>query len=77
MKKILISEFKAKCIAVLREAVRSGEPVIVTRHGKPVARIEPILGSMGKRRLGLLGGRMKIRGDLVSVSSTEDWDMLK
>jgi len=77
MKKMVISEFKAKCIAVIREAVRSGEPVIVTRRGKPVARVEPILSSTGKRRLGLLKGRMQIRGDLVTASSTEDWEMLQ
>ena len=42
MKTVIISEFKAKCIAILREAQRTREPVVVTRRGKPLARIEPI-----------------------------------
>ena len=42
MKTILISEFKAKCIAVLSEAQRTREPVMVTRRGKPMAKIEPV-----------------------------------
>jgi prevent-host-death family protein len=77
MKKIVISEFKAKCIAVIREAVRTGEPLIVTRHGKPMVRIEPIASASGKRPLGLLSGRMKINGDLLGPASPEDWEMLQ
>ena len=71
-----VSEFKAKCIAVLREAQHSGEPLLVTRRGRPLARIEPISEEASERRLGLFRGRMRIKGDLVSTSSEDDWDML-
>lgn len=54
MKKMSISEFKVKCIAVLREAQRTGEPVVITRRGRPVARIEPILEGAAQRSLGAL-----------------------
>lgn len=75
MKKLLISEFKAKCIAVLREAQRTGEPVLITRRGRPIARIEPIVEGSPKRRLGALRGRMRIRGDIVQVDTSEDWEV--
>ena len=77
MKKLLISEFKAKCIAVLREAQRTGEPVLITRRGRAIARIEPIMECEPSRRLGVLRGRMRIKGDIVEVDTTQDWDIVK
>ena len=78
MKTVVVSEFKAKCIAVLREAQKTGEAVLVTRHGKPLARVEPIRENPGERRLGVHRGRMRIKEgvDLVAVGSTEDWETL-
>jgi prevent-host-death family protein len=36
------SRFKAQCLALLDEVADSGEAIVVTKHGKPVARLEPI-----------------------------------
>jgi prevent-host-death family protein len=33
------SQFKAKCLAVLDEVAATGEPVVVTKRGTPVARV--------------------------------------
>ena len=76
MKTIAISEFKAKCIGLLRQAQDSGEPLLVTRRGQPMARIEPLARIDSGSRLGLLRGRLKFEGDLVEESSAEDWEML-
>jgi prevent-host-death family protein len=35
------SQFKARCLAVLDEVASTGNPVIVTKRGKPVARVVP------------------------------------
>lgn len=40
MRTMAAGEFKAKCLAVLDEVNQSGEPVVVTKRGKPVARVE-------------------------------------
>lgn len=36
------STFKARCLAMLDEVARSRNTVLITKHGKPVARIVPI-----------------------------------
>ncbi len=36
------STFKARCLALLDEVARSRTTVLVTKHGKPVARLVPI-----------------------------------
>lgn len=41
MQEIQISKFKATCLAILNQVARTRKPVLVTRFGKPVARILP------------------------------------
>lgn len=76
MQEILISEFKAKCIAILKRVQMTREPVLVTRRGKPVARIEPIPEEAMTRRLGTLRGRMTIHGDIVTENAGDEWEVL-
>ena len=38
---IKASEFKAKCLALMDEVARTGEAVIITKNGKPVAELVP------------------------------------
>jgi prevent-host-death family protein len=48
------SQFKAKCLAVLDEVAATGRPVVVTKRGKPVARvvsIEPVPSLLGSARI--------------------------
>ncbi|MGD0945835.1 MAG: type II toxin-antitoxin system prevent-host-death family antitoxin [Candidatus Binatia bacterium] len=77
MKSMLVSDFKAKCIAVLKEVQRSGEPVLVTLRGRPMARVEPFADAEKRKELGALKGSMRIRRDLVRSDTTADWEMLK
>ena len=77
MKSMTISEFKSRCIAVLKDAQRSGKGLIVTWRGQPLARIEPITRTSGKRQLGTFRGRMTILGDIVNVDTSADWEMLR
>ena len=77
MKKVVVSEFKAKCIAFLREAQESGESILITRRGKPIARVDPVREVRSERPLGVFRGRMKVRGDIVHADTSEDWEALR
>jgi len=67
MKEMAISEFKAKCLAVLLEVKRSGQPLLVTRHGKPMAEImPPPAKSRGGSWIGSMEGQGFTVGDIVS-----------
>ena len=77
MKTMLVSEFKAKCIAALKEVHLSREPMIVTLRGKPLVTIQPFKELPRGKQLGGLKGKMTIHVDLVHSESTDDWDMLK
>ena len=41
MRQIPAGKFKARCLGLLDEVATTGDPVVVTRHGKPVAQIIP------------------------------------
>lgn len=42
-------------------SVRNGEVVVVTEHGRPIARIEPVNGSTGRKPLEELAAKGLIR----------------
>jgi len=77
MQTIQASKFKAKCLALMDQVARTGETILVTKNGKPVAELRPHRGPRAKSLIGLHKGRIKIRGDIVSPIGTELWDALK
>ncbi|MGH9366628.1 MAG: type II toxin-antitoxin system Phd/YefM family antitoxin [Thermoanaerobaculia bacterium] len=79
MESVSISQFKARCLAILARVQRTGRPILVTRFGKPVAEVVPPSTSVRpKRWLGCLEGTVRIVGDIVSPASDEsDWEVLR
>ncbi|HET9419336.1 MAG TPA: type II toxin-antitoxin system Phd/YefM family antitoxin [Chthoniobacterales bacterium] len=73
MKTVLISEFKAKCISLLKNVQKTKQPLVVTLRGEPIARVEPIVPEKKQVRLGALKGWMEIKGDIVSSDMEKDF----
>ncbi|HWL87491.1 MAG TPA: type II toxin-antitoxin system Phd/YefM family antitoxin [Polyangiaceae bacterium] len=42
MKTLPVSEFKAGALGIIRKVHATGEAVLVTNHGKPLVRVEPV-----------------------------------
>lgn len=42
MKKVPAGAFKARCLTIMKEVQSTGEPVVVTKRGKPVVKVMPI-----------------------------------
>ena len=79
MRTMKASEFKAKCLAVMDEVAATGEPVTITKNGKPVAQLVPPdeLGGRVKSIIGLHKGQIEILGDIISAVGEDDWEALK
>jgi prevent-host-death family protein len=73
VKTVLISEFKAKCIGLLKDVQKTKEPILVTLRGKPIARVEPVVKPKKRIRLGALKGWMEIKGDIIHSDIEKDW----
>ena len=78
MIEVAISEFKAKCLALLEQVRRTRQPIRITRHGKPVAEVVP--PAPAADRSSLIGSMKdsKILGDIISPANDEDeWEVLR
>jgi prevent-host-death family protein len=63
------AEFKEKCLAVLDQVGPEG--VVITKHGKPVAKLIPIEAGFADL-IGCLKGRLRVKGDVLSTGLR--WD---
>jgi len=78
MDQMKISEFKSRCISVLARVGKTGEPLLVTRFGKPVAQIFPPPPDANPDWMGSMRGSGEILGDIISpVAAPEDWEALR
>lgn len=76
MTEVQIAEFADTCLAVLERVQKTGQPVVVTRAGRPVARIVPPQPPR-KDWLGCMKDCTEIKGDIVSpAADPSDWDAL-
>jgi prevent-host-death family protein len=67
VEEIAISEFEAKCSALLEQVRKTKRPIRITGFGKRVAEVfPPATTAQGADWLGSMAGRIKILGDIVS-----------
>jgi len=77
MKKMAAGSFKVHCLAVMDEVQAKRETVLITKHGKPVAKLVPA-GEDPDDIYGFLAGKIAITGDIISPAlSPEEWGNLK
>jgi len=72
MRTMKASEFKAKCLKVMDEVAETGEPVVVTKNGDPVSRVEAYRERPGTL-FGRLAGAIEITGEIVGPLDVE-WE---
>jgi prevent-host-death family protein len=68
--------FKARCLAVMDEVQARRGTVVITKYGKPVAKLVPI-GKDTDEIYNFLGGKGAITGDVLSPTlSSKQWGEL-
>jgi len=73
IKTIPAGAFKARCLAIMDEVAARREAVIITKRGKPVAKLVPVEKEKDDI-YGFFKGKIKITGDIVSpVLTPEEW----
>jgi prevent-host-death family protein len=77
MKAIPAGQFKARCLRIMDEGRATREPVLITKKGRPVAKLVPA-DNQPDDIFGYLKDKIKIMGDIESPSTPlEDWDALR
>lgn len=69
MKTMAASRFKEQCLAVLDSVDPDG--LIITKHGRPVAKLVPIVAD-SSALIGSLKGKLRVTGNILSTGVS--WD---
>ena len=69
MKTVPAAKFKEQCLAILDRV--DAEGIIITKHGKPVAKLVPV-HTEGANLIGCFKGKIKIKGDILTTGVK--WD---
>ena len=69
MKTIAAAKFKEQCLSMLDRVGPEG--IVITKHGRPVARLMPIR-SDSRTLIGSMKGKVRIKGDILSTGVK--WD---
>lgn len=72
MKTIAAAEFKARCLLLMEDVRKTREPVMITKRGKPVAKLVPVNNEKDDF-IGRLKGVIEIVGDL-DADPPEAWE---
>lgn len=76
---VSISEFKAKCLALVDLVKKTGQPLLITKKGEPIAQVTPPPPS--EKPLSWLGCMRETRtivGDIISpATDEEEWEALR
>jgi prevent-host-death family protein len=75
--RIAATQFKAKCLELMDRVAERRESYVITKHGRPVAKLVPADPRPSRGILGTLAGRFQSEGDLVTSALTDaEWDAL-
>ena len=75
MKTIPAGAFKAQCLAIMDEVQARREGVLITKHGKPVAKLVPA-DEEADEIYNFLRGKGEITGDIIAPA-IDDWGRLR
>lgn len=63
--------FEAECLQLMDKVARTGQPVVITKHGRPVAQLVPVPAEPGSL-FGYMRNTVTIEGDVVAPTG-ESW----
>lgn len=78
MAKVPATEFKAKCLEIMDRVAERRETYVITKRGKPVAKLVPVARAEEEPLFGRLRGIAEEVGDIVKpAASPGHWAVLK
>ncbi|MES0488808.1 MAG: type II toxin-antitoxin system Phd/YefM family antitoxin [Leptospirales bacterium] len=67
------AEFKSKCLKIMDDVNAYHQEVVITKHGKPVAKLVPYSNKPSKSIFGYMKDTVAIYGDITKPLE-ENWD---
>jgi prevent-host-death family protein len=70
---VAATDFKANCLRLMDEVARERRPLIITKRGKPIAKLVPVEEQEPIGLFGRMAGTIKICGDIISPIEDAEW----
>ena len=70
---ISAAEFKAKCLKLMDEVAKTRQSIVITKRGKPVAKLVPAEPEPRRPLFGCMAGTVKFEGDILTPLDVE-WE---
>ncbi|ETW94984.1 MAG: hypothetical protein ETSY1_32515 [Candidatus Entotheonella factor] len=79
METIAIAKFKATCLAVLEQVRKTGQPILITKRGTPVAQVlpPPPPEPSEQSAFGCMAGTAEELEDILAPLPEDEWDVLR
>ena len=74
---VSVTEFKAKCLALLNDIGEGGGTITITKRGRPLATVRPARQARWKSLEGAWAGKLTIPDDLLEKDMSELWEVLR
>ncbi len=71
-RQIAAASFKANCLRLMDEVAQQRTPLVITKRGKPIAKLVPI-DDKPIDLFGYMAGTIKICGDIISPIDDLEW----
>jgi prevent-host-death family protein len=69
---IAAGQFKAQCLQLMDRVKQTHEEIVITKHGRPVAKLVPV-EERGSSFIGYMRGSVVVSGDIIAPVD-EDWE---
>jgi len=69
---VAAGEFKAKCLKLLDDVAASGQPLTITKRGRPVAQLVPMPAE--RALFGAMQGSVLVQQDIVASVADAAWE---
>lgn len=77
VEQVPITQFKARCLSLVEDVRKGRREIVITKHGRPVARVIAEAPKEGRRSLlGLWKGKAQVVGDIVRCDWSDEWSAL-
>jgi prevent-host-death family protein len=73
MQQVAAGQFKTQCLKLMDQVQQTREEVVITKHGRPVAKLVPIEETVSQSIVGFMKGSVQVVGDIVSPMD-EVWE---
>lgn len=78
MAKVGATEFKARCLELMDRVQARRETFVITKRGKPVAKLVPLERSRATGLFGCLAGKATLSGDITAPAiAAESWEAVR